>query len=148
MEPGYAPARPLDTINAHDVLHAMRTGTGQELPMRDGPVRAEVYGEFARIEKAERDAATAVTMLALVNRAEAKLALTVPELEKQIAAPVQNSFPPAPTAPVATLPDAEESVAVTPVEIETEMVEPAMPVVAPAPKRTVTMPDEDREFPL
>ncbi len=148
MEPGYAPARPLDTINAHDVLHAMRTGTGQELPMRDGPVRAEVYGEFARIEKAERDAATAVTMLALVNRAEAKLALTVPELEKQIAAPVQNSFPPAPPAPVATLPDAEESVAVTPVEIETEMVEPAMPVVAPAPKRTVTMPDEDREFPL
>lgn len=81
-EPGYAPARPLDTINAHDVLHALRTGTGQELPMRDGPVRAEVYGEFARIEKAERDAAAAVTMLALVNRAEAKLALAAPEPEK------------------------------------------------------------------
>ena len=74
-EPGYAPARPLESITAHDVLHALRTGAGQELPMRDGPVRAEVYGEFARIEKAECDAAVAVTMLALVNRADAKLAL-------------------------------------------------------------------------
>ena len=82
QEPGYAPARPLDTINAHDVLHAMRTGTGQELPMRGGPVRAEVYGEFARIEKAEHDAAAAVTLLALVNRAHARLALTVPEPER------------------------------------------------------------------
>jgi membrane protein len=89
-EPGYAPARPLDTINAHDVLHALRTGTGQELPMRDSPVRAEVYGEFARIEKAERDAAASLTMLVLVNRAQAKLALTVPDLENQIAAPVSE----------------------------------------------------------
>jgi membrane protein len=78
-DPGYAPARPLDAITAHHILHAMRTGGGQELPMRDGPVRAEVLGEFARIEEAEQLAASTITMLALVNRAQAKLELAAPE---------------------------------------------------------------------
>jgi membrane protein len=77
-ESGYTPARPLEAITAHHILHALRTGGGQELPMRDGPVRAEVLGEFARIEEAERTAADSLTMLALVNRAQAKLELAVP----------------------------------------------------------------------
>ncbi len=77
-ESGYAPARPLETITAHHILHALRTGGGQELPMRDGPVRTEVLGEFARIEEAERSAADSLTMLALVNRAQAKLELAAP----------------------------------------------------------------------
>jgi membrane protein len=71
-EPGYTPARPLEAINAHHVLQAMRMGFGQELPQQDEPARAEVYGEFARIEEAERQAASAVTMLALVNRLPAR----------------------------------------------------------------------------
>jgi len=54
----------------------MRTGAGQDLRMRDEPARAEVYGEFARIEEAERQAASSVTMLALVNRAQAQLEIT------------------------------------------------------------------------
>jgi membrane protein len=78
-EPGYAPARPLEAITAHDILHALRAGGGQELPMREGAVRAEVLGEFARIEEAEREAASSVTMLALVNRTQAKLELAAPE---------------------------------------------------------------------
>jgi len=77
-EPAYAPARPLDSMNAHHVLHAMRTGGGQELLLRDEPARAEVYGEFARIEEAERQAAASVTMLALVNRAHARLEIAPP----------------------------------------------------------------------
>jgi membrane protein len=77
-ELAYAPARPLETINAHHVLHAMRTGGGQELPSQNEPVRAEVYGEFARIEEAERQAAASVTMLALVNRAHARLEIAPP----------------------------------------------------------------------
>ncbi len=68
VESAYAPARPLEAINAYHILHAMRAGTGQELPSQDEPMRAEVYGEFARIEKAERRVASAVTMFALVNR--------------------------------------------------------------------------------
>ncbi len=72
-EPAYVPARPLGTITCHDVLRAMRAASGQELATRDEPTRAEVYGEFTRIEEAERKAATAVNMLALVNRADAQL---------------------------------------------------------------------------
>jgi len=69
----YAPARPLDSITAHHILLAMRTGSGQESISRDVPARAEVYGEFARIEEAERQAASSVTMLALVNRAHKQI---------------------------------------------------------------------------
>jgi len=74
-EPAYMPARALDSINCHDILLAMRVGQGQELPPRDEPVGAEVYGEFARIQEAERKAAAAVTVLALANRARARLEL-------------------------------------------------------------------------
>ena len=77
-EAAYAPARPLESINAYQILHAMRTGAGQELPMRDELERVEVYGEFAKIEEAERQAASSVTMLALVNRAQARREIAGP----------------------------------------------------------------------
>lgn len=78
LEVGYAPARPLDTINCHHLLLAMRATQGQELITREEPVREEVFGEFARIQAAEKAAATTVTMLALVNRAQARVALAAP----------------------------------------------------------------------
>lgn len=77
-ESGYAPARPLETINSHHLLLAMRATQGQELVTRDEPSRVEVLGEFARIQAAEREAAASVTLLALVNRAQARLALASP----------------------------------------------------------------------
>jgi membrane protein len=77
-DPAYAPARPLDSMNAHHILQAMRAGSGQELPLRDEPARAEVYGEFARIEAAERQAAASVTMLDLVNRVQPRPQLVAP----------------------------------------------------------------------
>ena len=77
-ETAYAPARPLEAINAHHILHALRAGGGQEPQLRGGPVRAEIYGEFARIEEAERQAASSVTMLALVNRAQTRLEIAPP----------------------------------------------------------------------
>jgi membrane protein len=85
-EPAYAPARPLDSMNAHHILQAMRAGGGQELLLRDEPARTEVYGEFARIEEAERQAAASVTMLALVNRTQQRPEIAAPavESEKQI----------------------------------------------------------------
>jgi membrane protein len=67
-ELAYLPARPLDAINAHHVLRAVRAGAGQDIATRDEPSRAEVLGEFAKIEEAERIAASSVTLLALVNR--------------------------------------------------------------------------------
>jgi len=74
-ETGYSPARPLETINTHHILLAMRATQGQELVTRDEPVRVEVLGEFARIQAAEKAVASTVTLLALVNRAQARLEL-------------------------------------------------------------------------
>lgn len=84
-EAGYSPARPLDTINCHHILVAMRATHGQEPATRDEPVRVEVLGEFARIQAAEEQAAAAVSMLTLVNRAQARLELAAaPEPGKPI----------------------------------------------------------------
>ena len=69
-ETAYAPARPLERISCHDILLALRAGHGQELETRDEPARAEVYGEFQKILEAERTAASCITVLAMVNRAE------------------------------------------------------------------------------
>jgi membrane protein len=80
-EPAYLPARPLETITCHDILLALRSSQGQELTTRDEPARSEVYGEFKRIEEAERQAASSVTMLALVNRAQGHAAELPPPTE-------------------------------------------------------------------
>jgi membrane protein len=72
-EPAWLPARPLDAINAHHVLRAVRAGSGQDVTTRDEPARAEVLGEFSKIEEAERAAASSVTLLALVNRAQKQI---------------------------------------------------------------------------
>jgi membrane protein len=78
-EPAYLPARPLDAINAHHVLRAIRVGSGQDIATRDEPARAEVLGEFAKIEDAERAAASSLTMLALVNRAQKQIGDAAPK---------------------------------------------------------------------
>jgi membrane protein len=72
-ETAYLPARLMETITCHDILMAMRATQGQELATRDEPTRFEVYGEYQRIQEAERRAAESVTMLALAHRAQAQL---------------------------------------------------------------------------
>jgi membrane protein len=147
-ENGYAPARPLDGITAHHILQAMRTGGGQELPMRDSPVRAEILGEFARIEQAERTAASAITMLALINRTQPALTPAAPEPEKQIVAPDNISPPEILSAPASTPSAAAKISTSKPVEIEIEITRPP-PAAEPQPSRhAVVMPEEDRDFPL
>jgi membrane protein len=73
-EAAFLPARPLETITCHDVLQAMRASQGQELSTKDEPLREALYGEFLRIEEAERTAAGSVSMLALAARATKQLA--------------------------------------------------------------------------
>jgi membrane protein len=80
-EPAYTPARPLEKINCHDILLAMRAGQGEELATRDEPARAEVVGEFERILAAEKAAASSVTVLAMVSRAEKTPALSGPSAQ-------------------------------------------------------------------
>jgi hypothetical protein len=54
-------------------LQALRATQGHELATRDEPTRTEVYGDFQRIQEAERRVAGAVTMLALAHRAQAQV---------------------------------------------------------------------------
>ena len=75
QETAYSPARPLETINCHHILLALRAGQGEELATRDDPARAEVFGEFEKILEAERKASSGVTVLAMVNRTEELAAL-------------------------------------------------------------------------
>jgi hypothetical protein len=58
----------------------------------------EVLGEFARIQAAEREAAASVSMLALVNRAQARLGLAAPVL-----VPNDLALPEGVATPVATI---------------------------------------------
>lgn len=63
----YSPARPLNQITAHDVLHALRVGQGMELETRDDALRRRVRAEFELITKAERGAGEAVTLETLAK---------------------------------------------------------------------------------
>jgi membrane protein len=64
---GYAPARPLDTINCHDVICSLRS-VGAHLETREDPARQIVSSEFERIYEGERERASAVTLKQLVER--------------------------------------------------------------------------------
>ena len=151
-ESAYAPARPLDSMNAHHVLHAMRTGGGQELLLRDEPARAEVYGEFARIEEAERQAAASITLLALVNRAHARLEIAAPPTTESSSSSFSKSDEPPGTKdedeakePSGAMEEVHSAASFP--DIKPASAPPA-PAVQPAEKRKVVVPDEDKEFPL
>ena len=138
----YLPARPLETINAHDILLALRAGHGQELPVNTAPALAEIYGEFARIEEAERRAASAISLLALVQHMPMQNILPAPAVpEKQLAA-----------APAEEIISASEKLALTLPLAETVAVPAAPPEEISAEKkithREVVRPSEENEFPL
>ena len=140
-EAAFNPARPLEAINAHDILLAMRTGTGQELPLSELPELAEIYGEFARIEQAERNAAAGVTLLTLAHRGVPRAALEPPPVRDPECHPI--------VAPVS-----EESVATRSIELplsvpSLEIVSAPEPVAKTAPPRRETArPEEAGDFPL
>jgi membrane protein len=63
----YAPARPLEAINAHDILLSMRVDAGQSLPLPGKPCDAEILTEFEKIENAERTASEPLTLQTLAQ---------------------------------------------------------------------------------
>ena len=141
-EAAFLPARPLETINAYDILLAMRTGTGQELPMSELPELAEIYGEFARIEQAERNAAAGVTLLALANRMTPRAALEEP----QPVAPAKTAATePAPGKAVEPKPGKIAKPTPGPEEIQTP--KPVTDENEP-PRRKTVRPEEHTDFPL
>ena len=154
-EAAFLPARPLETINAYDVLLAMRTGTGQELHMSELPELAEIYGEFARIEQAERNAAAGVTLFALANRMTPRLRGDEAASAEQTRAALAEPQPLVPEKTAATTPVAEKVVEPELVEIPKttpfpEKVETPEPVAEEKepPRRETARPEEHTDFPL
>jgi len=125
-EAAFAPARPLENINAYDILIALRTGTGQELPLRDEPALAEIYGEFTRIEKAEREAASTISLFALANRVPLRASLAEPKIVE-----VEEKLPEA-----EIISESEKSTPETSKAIKKTGV-----------RREAKMPDENKKFP-
>jgi membrane protein len=143
-ETGYVPARPLDTINAHHILLALRSGSGRDLPVAEAPALAEIYGEFARIEEAERLAAEKISLLTLASRVPMAPAITAPktsDVEKQItdALVVEEISKPA-SGP-------EKTAAPPPDDLKSTE---AAPEISPAqtPTRRAVLQPEERDFPL
>ncbi|HTL73030.1 MAG TPA: YhjD/YihY/BrkB family envelope integrity protein [bacterium] len=158
VEAAYVPARPLETINAYDILNALRTGNGQELPVRAETLLADIYGEFARIEQAERHAASSVSLLALAQRMPLAPALTeakairtekqIPDVEI-IAEPQEIETAPAADEPAPAPVNPPTRIQSEPAEKQSEAKKVSTPPAdKPAIRREVVMPEENREFPL
>lgn len=153
-ETAYAPARPLEAINAHDILVALRSGSGHDLPTGNSPELADIYGEFARIEAAERAAAEKISMLALVQRqpsaalavpetpCDDKPAIVIPQIE-EIRVPEIISVPDPKPETVAELVAGRKE---EPVVVK-EATEPPR-VETPREVRRETVQPEERDFPL
>jgi membrane protein len=155
VEPAYTPGRPLEQITAHHILQAMRA-RGQELLTRNEPVREEVYGEFARIQEAEKNAASSITMLALVHRADARLELTPPPSKETEALPELVHATKPPSGPNAT-PKQAIDISETDIAAKPEPpVSATIPEPTPKPPESITsahsvvepIADEERDFPL
>jgi hypothetical protein len=144
----FVPARPTENIHAYDILSAMRTGNGQELPLREDSSLAEIYGEFSRIEQAERVAASAISLRTLAERMPVAVALTEPKI---VIAAAPAKLSPASPEPFAAEFSDEIEEAPEPVapEILAEPVKPEVTATAPGrpARRDVVMPSET-EFPL
>ncbi len=142
-EAAFMPARPLEDINAYDILIAMRTGTGQELPLPEDATLAEIYGEFSRIEHAERTAASGISLLVLANRLRSQPALAEPQQRQP-----EKIVPTVTLAEKMSEPAAMEPPKPAPFPEKVDDTTPPQPPVAPdPPRRDVARPDE-KDFPL
>ncbi|HEY0552005.1 MAG TPA: YhjD/YihY/BrkB family envelope integrity protein [Verrucomicrobiae bacterium] len=63
----FSPARPLDRINAYDILCALRAGSGNELETTEDGSRTFVRSEFERMILAEREAGAAISLQSLAE---------------------------------------------------------------------------------
>jgi len=77
-EIGYVPARPVESISCHDILHALRAGQGTDVAFLEEPIHRQILGEFERINDAERTAAESVSLHALALRANKLVAESGP----------------------------------------------------------------------
>ena len=147
-EAGYAPARPLETSTCHHILLAMRATQGQELVTREEPVREEVFGEFARIQAAEKAAATTVSILALVNRAQARLELASPPTTAEPDPKAKTAMPIVELTELPQEPASATSPAPPNDEPETGAQSISVPTAAPVAAVKKPEPEAEPNFPL
>lgn len=157
-ETGYVPARPLETINAHHILLALRAATGRDLPAVEAPALAEIYGEFARIEEAERNAAERISMLDLVRRTPMPMLAAPANPDPKLISETRPEEKPAPPeVKIEAEPEKVEDIVTfdepPPEPTGAKTPEPASPAASTPnsssaiAKRDVVQPEE-REFPL
>ena len=70
-EVAYLPARPLEKITCHDVLHALRTNGNGGMATRDDPARAQVRAHYEHFQAVTQAAAGNVTLAKLAEEAAA-----------------------------------------------------------------------------
>ncbi len=152
-ENAYIPARPLETINAHHILSALRTGSGRELPLHNDTGLAGIYGDFARIEAAERNASEKISVLTLVQHLPAHFTLETPKSAAPEKTEVIENFSSTKTTDELQINEAKATVEtmsapVKKLEPETGRIEPGAPgqtsVVADAPETTSKVPAEEQ----
>jgi len=66
--PGFAPARPLDQISVRDILRALRTGQGCDLPTASDLTRPVIQAEFSAVIAAEESRSARTTLAELIHR--------------------------------------------------------------------------------
>lgn len=64
-ETAYLPARPLEKITCHDVLHALRSNANGSLSTRQDATREQVRGHYERFQSAQKTVSADVTLAAL-----------------------------------------------------------------------------------
>lgn len=72
-ETAYLPARPLEKITCHDVLHALRTSRNGNVATREDTMREQVRGHYERFQEVEKSAAGHVTLATLAAEATAPI---------------------------------------------------------------------------
>ena len=70
-EAAYLPARPLEKITCHDVLHALRSNQNGSVSTRDDTMREQVRDHSERFQEGQKAAASNVTLAALAAEAAA-----------------------------------------------------------------------------
>lgn len=70
-EAAYLPARPLEKITCHDVLHALRSNQNGSVSTRDDTMREQVRGHYEHFQEVQKAAANNVTLATLAADAAA-----------------------------------------------------------------------------
>ncbi len=83
----FSPGRPLDRINAYDILCALRAGSGHELATTEDGTRMLVRSEFERMILAEREAGSAISLQSLAELTAKQVGNKSPAVLANVSAP-------------------------------------------------------------